>query len=257
MHTHRFPWLPPGAAALEGVERAAYRNQRVAVAGIGVPSHEAIRQYLDDLAGLVDEHLEDFVVDLRLLDFRRTGGGADSAPLATSSSRAWSAERSNGEYAVFGELQQRVVIGLQSDHRFQIVFEPHQRIGERIQRIGPRCELSAGQQRRSAAPPIAQQIRCALQGKPYANYPRRRSRDGRSRQAGWCPGGERRYSPIMCLIAASSVVASPTTAVTRRRYSMLLSSVSPEAGDTVFCHPLLLSGEPVLCNAVQCGVHAQ
>ena len=112
------------AAALEGVERAAYRNQRVAVAGIGVPSHEAIRQYLDDLAGLVDEHLEDFVVDLRLLDFRpyrrrrRLGTPGD---IVVAGLVGGTLQR---EYAVFGELQQRVVIGLQSDHRFQIVFEP-------------------------------------------------------------------------------------------------------------------------------------
>ncbi len=62
---------------------------------------------------------------------------------------------------------------------------------------------------------------------------------------------------MMCLMAASSVVASPTTAVTRRRYSMLLSSVSPVLGGDRLSALLRGGAEPMLGDAVQRRVDAE
>ncbi len=133
------------AAALEGVKGTAHGDQGVAVTGVGVPPDEAVRQYLDDLAGLVDENLEDIVVHLHLRDLRsRWRRRDDACGHVLAGLVGGTLQRTN---AVFGEFQQRVVIGLQSDDRLQVVLEAHQRVGKRIEGVRRRRELRVGKQR--------------------------------------------------------------------------------------------------------------
>ncbi len=131
-------------AALERVKRPAHGDQRVDVAGIRVPTSEALLEDLDDLACLVDEHLDDVFVDFRLRQrfSRCRGRGGRGAFLAGVVRGAL--QRTN---AVLRKLEQRVIVWLKADHRFQVILEAYESVGERIERLGARCEAVAREKR--------------------------------------------------------------------------------------------------------------
>ena len=98
------------------MEGAAHGNQGITVPRIGIPSNQAILEYLNDFACLVDKHLDNVVADFHLdrrwqwwrcrrLDFACRHVIVDLIDGAL--------QRAN---TIFGKLQQRVIIGLQSDN---------------------------------------------------------------------------------------------------------------------------------------------
>ena len=123
-------------------------------------------QHLDDLASLIDEHLNDVLVDRRLRRFHHLNPGFWGHRFGSPGDHVGThlvgraLERSN---AVLGEFQQRMVVGLKTHNRFQIVLEADECVGKGIEHIRTWREVPAREQRRSATPPITKQIRGARQ----------------------------------------------------------------------------------------------